>query len=55
MQNKTIPIVLLSFLLIIAQPAYAQKTTQKASKPQVFVMIVFTIVGMKALSYLRVP
>jgi hypothetical protein len=55
MLNKTISIALLSFVLIIAQPAYAQKTTQKASKPQVFVMVVFTVIGMKALSYLRIP
>jgi hypothetical protein len=55
MANKTLLIVLLSFLLIIAQPAYAQRTTQKASKPQVFVMIIFTVIGMKALSYIRVP
>jgi hypothetical protein len=55
MSNKTISIILLSLLLINVQPAYAQTTTQKASKPQVFVMVIFTVIGMKALSYLRVP
>jgi hypothetical protein len=55
MRNKTISIVLLCFLLILAQPAYAQRTTQKSSKPQVFTMVIFTVIAMKALSYFRVP
>jgi hypothetical protein len=48
-------IAFLCLLCLSSQPAYAQKTTQKASKPQVFAMIIFTVVGLKALSYLRVP
>jgi hypothetical protein len=48
-------IVFLYLLCFNAQPAYAQKTTQRASKPQVFAMIIFTVIGLKALSYLRVP
>jgi hypothetical protein len=53
MLKKTILVIFL--FLLCAQPVYAQTTTQKASKPQVFVMIVFTVIGLKALSYLRVP
>jgi hypothetical protein len=55
MVKKTILTVFLFLLLTSLQPAYAQKTTQKASKSQVFIMVVFTAIGMKALSYIRVP
>jgi hypothetical protein len=55
MLKNMLLIVFLCLLCFNAQPAYAQKTTQKASKPQVFAMIIFTVIGLKALSYLRVP
>jgi hypothetical protein len=55
MLKKVSLIIFFCILCLSSQPAYAQKTTQRASKPQVFVMIIFTVIGLKALSYLRVP
>jgi hypothetical protein len=55
MTKKTFLILFLLCVCLSAQPAYAQKTTQKASKPQVIVMVIFTVVSLKALSYLRIP
>jgi hypothetical protein len=57
MRKQKVLIVLTLILITIlnTQPAYAQKTTQRASASQVVVMVVFSAVAMTLLRYLRIP
>jgi hypothetical protein len=55
MRKLTVTIILVFLCTLNTQSAYAQKTGQRSSRPQVIVMIVFSAVAMKLLSYMRIP
>jgi hypothetical protein len=44
-----------AFLVSSASPAMAQRTTQRADRNQLIVMIVMSAISLTALSYFRIP